>query len=454
MKNRIAIFIDQLGSSYWFIPAALSVAAMFLSVVTVAFDQSIVDDTWIIGVVYVNSADGARTVLSTVASSMISVAGVVFSLTMVVLTLSSQQYGPLVLTHFMRDRANQTVLGVFTATFIYCLLVLRTIRSVDEVLFVPHVSVLIGLGMAVASLAVLIFFIHHVAESIQATSIITRVSNSLSDGIDEIFPDRLGREAGGDADVPEQTRRRFEAAGLPIRAKDSGYLQMVDEDELMEQAQKHGVVIHIDMHPGRFLVQGHPLARVLPLDPEASTPKDAQRLTDDIAEAFILGTRRTKHQDIELLFSQLVSIGVRALSPGINDPYTAMMCIDRLTQALCEVLQRKNPSIYRYDEDGTLRVIVESVNFDALFHTTFDQIRHYGRGDLKLGLHLLNAISIIGAFARDERQRAMLARYEATVYQECRAQFEHDEDWAQLDRAYNEAVHDLAAAPVPPKPTD
>ncbi|MDX2140547.1 MAG: DUF2254 family protein [Chloroflexota bacterium] len=195
MRSRLHVFWDDLRASYWFIPALMAVFALLTSVVTIRLDEGVGRELrWVTGLVYVDSAEGARAVLSTVASSMITVAGVVFALTMVVLSLSSQQYGPLVLTHFMRDRGNQIVLGVFTATFLYCLLILRTIRGGETDVFVPHISVLVGLVLAVASLAVLIYFIHHIARTIQAPNIIARISDELNDKIDHQFPTKVGIE--------------------------------------------------------------------------------------------------------------------------------------------------------------------------------------------------------------------------------------------------------------------
>ncbi len=464
MRNRLIKLADQLSSSYWFVPGVMALFAILLSFITVQLDKTLGQDlTWVIRLIYVDSPDSARAVLSTIGSSMITVAGVVFSLTMVVLSLTSQQYGPLLLYYFMRDRGNQFVLGIFTSTFIYSLLILRTIRGIDENVFVPHISILVSLGLAIASLAFLIYYIHHVAESIQSTNIITRVGDNLLEGVKHLFPDKLGHEiehpervderADDPVDVADESAnlqditRRMEKQGLLVKAKQSGYLQMIDDEKLFQIACAHDVIVQVYRKPGYFLVKGGPLVRVLPMRPAESEnthePASLEHIAEEVAEAFVMGNRRTQNQDIEFLFTQLVSIAVRALSPGINDPYTAIMCLDRLSEALCEVLQRSGPSAYRYDEARQLRVIAHSIQFETLFHTAFDQIRHYGCSDLRLAMHLLKSVGVVSTRADDTAFVPVFQQYLDVVYQETLAQFTQTIDRRHLHRAYADAQHQL-----------
>ncbi len=266
MKNRFLAVRDRLSSSYWFVPAVMMVLALVLSIMTIQADQAIGSDLgWLTGLIYVDSSEVARAVLSTVASSMITGAGVVFSLTMVVLSLTSQQYGPLVLTHFMRDRGNQFVLGIFTATFIYCLLILRTISGVENSIFVSHISVLIGMDLSILSLAVLIYFIHHVSESIQAPNIIARISDDLMQTIDDLFPTKLGKERSPpDQESSQQTLlQQFDEEALVINTRESGYLQVVDDAALLKTASAHQLVVQNDVLPGSFFFKGQALVRVV-----------------------------------------------------------------------------------------------------------------------------------------------------------------------------------------------
>ena len=220
MKARILAHIDGLRSSYWFIPSVMALGAIVLSFVTTAIDGRI-GPGWIerVSWLYANKPDGARGLLSTVAGSMIGVAGVTFSITIASVVYASGQYGPRLLTNFMSDRGNQVTLGTFIATFLYCLLVLRTIRAADEAsgaanpsgdvvgAFVPHVAIVTALVLALASVGVLIFFIHHVPESIHVSHVIAGVGRDLSEKIEKLFPERIGQSRlrgegwGGDGDA-------------------------------------------------------------------------------------------------------------------------------------------------------------------------------------------------------------------------------------------------------------
>lgn len=408
MKNTIISWRDRLRASYWFIPMVMAVLAFLLSIIAIQIDERIgLRFAWISGLVYVDSPEGARTLLSTIASSMITVAGVVFSLTMVVLSLTSQQYGPLVLSNFMRDRGNQFVLGIFTATFIYCLLVLRTIRGVGSSIFIPHFSVLIGLGLGIAGLAVLIYFIHHVSDSIRASTIIDRISDDLNQAIIDLFPVQLGarREEAQPDNGFQELPENFESQSKPIFSDESGYLQLVDSDTLLDAARDHDVIIHLIHRPGHYIIKGSLLATAWPLE------RVTERLDRRVNNALVLGSHRTQVQDVEYLFTQLVGVGVRALSQAINDPFTAVACIEHLGEALCLLGNRQTPSRYRYDQDGNLRVILNSVTFGGMLALSFDEIWHYGREDPRVRQTLQRTLQMIAQCVGDETNRGVVLRY-------------------------------------------
>ena len=406
MKNELTSLRDKLRTSYWFIPMVLAIVAFALSVLAVKADENWGRQlAWVVGLIYVDSPEGARAVLSTVASSMITVAGVVFSLTMVVLSLTSQQYGPLVLSNFIRDRGNQFVLGTFTGTFIYCLLVLRTIRGVGNSMFIPHISVLIGLGLGIASLAVLIYFIHHVSDSIRATTIIARISDDLRDAIHDLYPEQIGLDADEVAVQRHELPENFDTQSRPIFIRGSGYLQLVDDDLLMNTAVERDVIIKLAHRPGSFIYAGAVAATVWPLE------RADDRLSDRINDALEFGQARTQAQDLEYLLNQLVGMAVRALSPALNDPFTAMACIDRLGEALCLLGDRHLPSAYRYDRDGALRVITNPLTFTEMVGIAFDEIWAYGRQDHRVRLQLQKAFDMMAQCIRNEDHRAVLRRY-------------------------------------------
>lgn len=441
MRNRISALWDTLQSSYWFIPMLMAAAAFLLFLLTINIDLRVPDEflrsiDWI----YRNAPDGARSVLSTIASSMITVAGLAFSLTMVVLTLTSQQYGPLVLGNFMRDRANQFVLGTFTATFIYCLLVMRTIRSVEEGFFVPHISTFIGFLLSLGSVTVLIYFIHHVSASIQSTAILSRIGDSLHDTIDDLFPESIGEGADRlHIDKPHETiPSNFDEQSLALRARDSGYIAYIDTDALLAAAKAHDIILELKYRPGNFLTARSTLGRIYPLE------RVTTELEDAILDAFILGDRRTQAQDVEFLIDQIVSIAVRSMSAAINDPFTSVMALDRLIEGLCRLGERPSPSPFRYDDGQRLRVITNPVTFKEVFYRAFDEIRRYGSSDLKVALHLLTAIEILGECIRPENRR-ILPAYAEVIWHQCREQLTEEIDRSRLDVCFEETINALKA---------
>lgn len=432
MRNRIRLFLDKLRSSYWFIPSILVIVAMVTSIITVRIDEILERElSWVTSVLYINNPDGAREVLSTIASSMITVAGVVFSLTMVVLSLTSQQYGPLVIRNFIRDRGNQVVLGTFTATFVYCLLILRTVRGMeDNTSFVPHISLLIGLGLALLSLAVLIYFIHHVSDSIQASNIISQIGDNLNQAVDDWFPNTLGQASPTQSPPDPAAIARFEQHSYPVSAVQTGYIQAIDEERLINLATKHQLVIEIVERPGAFLMEGSLLLRI---NPRSKVTTD---ITESLINAFVIGKHRTQTQDIEFIMMQLVAIAVRTLSPGINDPFTALMCLNRLGDALCRIAQCETPSAYRYDKLGQLRVIAHPVTFKQLFAFAFDQIRYYGRADLQVMIRLIELMAILARCSPPHRP--LLAAYAEQLYREAIAATNSLINQKRLQEAFDE----------------
>jgi len=390
---------ESLTSSLWFVPSIMTFLALCLAFASIALDDAL---NGTIGWAYGGGPEGARDLLAAIAASMITVAGVSFSVMIVALTLASQQFGPRLLRNFMRDTGNQIVLGTFIATFTYCLIVLRTIRSAESE-FVPHVSVTLAIVFALASLGVLIYFIHHAAVSIQAPELIAMVANDVETGIKRLFPEELGRPAEEDEEkLSEPSLRDFEAHGRAIPAATTGYVQSIANDSLMAVAKQNDLVLLLKCRPGDFIIDGEELAKVRPED------RIDEEVTGKIQRAFVYGNQRTHLQDLEFSLQQLVEVAVRALSPGVNDPFTAINCIDRIAAALSLLAQRSFPSPFRHDEGGSLRVIAKPVQFAEVLNATFDPIRQYGRSSPLVTLRLLEAISRITKRATREGDLAAL----------------------------------------------
>jgi uncharacterized membrane protein len=440
MRNRFITFWDQFQSNYWFIPAIMSVLAILLSIASIKLDEWIVTSGREITILtYIDSPEGARAVLSTIASSMITIAGVVFSLLMVVLSITSQQYGSFVLTNFMRDYTNQFVLGVFTATFLYCLLILRTIHGVGDSIFVPHISILIGLGLALASIAVLTLFIHHVAYSIQSSTIIKRLGNAMLSGIEDLFPTKLvpANQPASTQDAAQHVPSDFEMNAQTIHATEHGYVQTIDEARLVAVAQADNVLIKLQCRPGDFVATGEVLALVWP-SPTADVLRHLNKVVND---AFIIGSKRTESQDIEMLFNSLNQVAIRALSAAINDPFTAVMCIDRLGEGLTRLAQQHIPSPYGFDKAGKLRLIVSVITFEDILSASFTHIYHYGKSDVKIVCHLLKTLQDIGAQTTNAALRAELYQYAVMIRSNTKLDTAIEEQ--QLEKFYAAAVKTL-----------
>ena len=420
----------------------MSVVAAGLSVAMIHLDETLTP-TFIgtLSWVYAGGPEGARAVLSTIAGSMITVAGVTFSITIVALALASQQFGPRLLRSFLRDLGNQVVLGTFVSTYIYCLLVLRTVRGNDAAQFVPHLAVTVGVLLAVLSLGVLIFFIHHVSTSIQASQIIANVAGDLERAVVRLFPEMIGDAgAGGTASVTALPDG-FDRGAQAVAADSGGYVQAIDEDALLTLAIERDVVLRIDAEPGRFARHGTALVSVWP------TTSVDHALCESARSAFIIGSARTPTQDIRFYVEQLVELAVRALSPGINDPGTARMCLDRLGQTLCQMARRQVPASRRHDAGGRLRVVTCPVSFANMAATAFDEIRRHGRSSVSVTVHLLEIIRDVAACVTRETDRAVLLTHTHAVVGESRLTALGEADRALIERSHRAALAALRPGP-------
>jgi uncharacterized membrane protein len=406
MRTRLRYFWETLRGSFWFLPAILTVAAVALSFLTVALDRELAEEGELaLGWTYRGGPDGARGVLSTIAASMITVAGVVFSITVVALTLASSQFGPRLLRNFIRDRGNQFVLGTFVATFVYCLLALRTVNGTEGSTFVPEVAVTVGVAMALISLGVLIYFIHHVAVSIQASNVVARVASETLATVNDLYPEELGEGVGPEADPP---RPPPHAATVP--AASAGYVLGVDADALLRLAVERDLVVYLPHPPGQFVLPGDPLMRVLG---PAGNLDDGAR--DALRGAVVLGPSRTGFRDVEFALLQLTEIAVRALSPGVNDPFTAVECVDRIGEAFARLAGRGFPSPLRQGPDGRLRVVAPGVTFPKLLAGSFDPVVRHGRGSPLVLAAVLRGVAAIASQAVRPADRAALAGLVARV---------------------------------------
>ncbi|MBC7499233.1 MAG: DUF2254 domain-containing protein [Herminiimonas sp.] len=441
MKTMLLKYWDQLRSGFWFVPTAMATLAVILAFSAVALDEAVTED-WLdsLGWSYSGGAEGASLLLGTVAGSMIAIAGTVFSMTLVALSLASSQLGPRLLRNFMRDTANQVVLGTFVATFVYCLLVLRTIRRVDEVAFVPHLAVSIGVLLAIVSIGVLIYFIHHVSVSIQADSVVAQVCRELTEGIDRLFPSHLGVPGSEASRAPIRASlpAGFAREAVPVGAPEDGYLQLIDADALMTLATEEDLLLRLERRPGHYLVKGQAMVMVWP------GSRVTESLVVKVNAAFAFGDQRSAVQDVEFSFHQLVEIAVRALSPGINDPFTAIACVDRLGSTLCRLAQRDIPSPHRFDPQGRLRLVAPSSTFAGIVDAAFNQIRQCARSNPAVAIRMLDAIVQIAGHVQCGPDASCLQRHADMIIRGAREAVPEADDRFAVEARYTAASQALS----------
>ncbi|MBD6617481.1 DUF2254 domain-containing protein [Komarekiella sp. 'clone 1'] len=448
MKNiKLSKLWDSLHSSYWFVPTLMAIAAVVLAATMLTVDRTGNMgplQKW--GWIYTGGPDGARTLLSAVAGSMVTVATTAFSIAIVALQLASSQFGPRLMRNFLQDTGNQIVLGTFVATFIYSLLVLRTIRDEDYDEFIPQISVTVGIVLAITSIAVLIYFIHHASSSMQASRIISKVGKDLDSAVDRLFPHKVGRAISESQQQPvKEILTNFDEEAFPVLSKSTGYIQAIDVEKLMEIATSRNLLIRVQLRPGKYVVQGSELVMVLSKESN-DTKSNLASLRKQINDVFILGEQRTEQQDLEFCINQLVEVAVRAISPGINDPFTAIRCIDQLSAGICRLAEREFPSPYRYDNQNQLRVIAESVTFSGVIDDAFNQIRQYSQPDVAVQIRLLEAITRIAAYTHNDKDRDILKCHAEMISRHCLEQVDEQRDRNSIEQSYQAALKALAIA--------
>lgn len=392
MRTRWILVWEQLRESFWFLPSLMVLGTVAFSFVTINLDRYF-ETGHLIGDM---NEEGYRQLLTTVASSMIGLAGVIFSITILTLSLASQQFGPRLLRNFIRNRANQFVLGTFISTFVFCVSVIRVVGNG----FVPNISVVAAMLMGLLSIGVLVFFFHHTAISLQASSVVEAVSEQLFQSIETLYPESVGRCSEAEVDH-SSIRRKVERLGVKVVGERKGFIQSIDMESLMELAEEHNLVIRILLRPGKYGVSRAGLARVLGME-----EGDEEKI-EQIRRAFIYGRERQHVQDIEFSIEQLVEVAVRALSSSVNDPFTALACLERLGAVFCRLGGREFPSAYRYDQKEELRLIADQSNFSELMAVGFSQIRQYGKGSVAVITRMLEILEEIADCVEESDRRTL-----------------------------------------------
>ena len=431
---------EVLRTNLWLVPAVEVLAAVVLFVGTYALDRAAYNGVFRVpGWAISGGPDVARTVLIGIAAAVITVVGVVFSIVIVALTLTSTQFGPRMLRNFIRDRGTQLTLGTFVATFVYAVLTLGSVGQGSHGSFVPHISVTVTLVLMLADLAVLIYFLHHITIQIQLPQVIAGIAGDLQSAIEL---------QAGDPSVGAGTEQ---AAGLianmdrqrgVVIAPRSGYLQYLEHRTLVSIATEVDAVIHVLFRPGHFIVQGQEYANVWPAEA-------ADSVTRELAGAHVTGPYRTLAQDVSFGVDQLVEICIRALSTAVNDTFTALTCIDWIGDSLCKVTGRWQPTRVYRDASGAVRVITTETTWERLVQRAFDKVRQAARGMPAVMIRQLDALAKVMERTSTAADRQVLLDQAAMIERLSAATVDESTDRADISRAYQRVVaageHALAA---------
>jgi len=418
LKKSMYKVVGFLTDKFWIIPGLMVCVGILGAIGLIAVDRSgwlsasLLQSNWL----YNGGGTGARTLLGAVASSTIGVAGTVFSITIAALSLAAGQMGPRLLRNFTHDRGNQVTLGAFLATFSYSLMVLRSVRTQDEGIFVPHLALSVSILLAFVCVGMLVYFVGHMASRINVDTVVALVSEDVRSAIL-----RLTTKEEQVAPPPEE----FWAGALPIPDARRGYLQHLDQPALADWAACRKLSVRLLVKPGDYVFPGAPIALVKPLNDG----------TDDVGEAIRsttgLGSERASSADLEYTIRQLVEVAVRALSPGINDPHTAISVLDRLGASLCDMTGRNLPSGVWWSEGQTC-LVVPGVDYDGITDAMFHMIRQNAAGSTAVLIRMLEVLAAVASCEPRADRHATLARHAKLVVQDARRSIGNNADLRDL----------------------
>jgi uncharacterized membrane protein len=394
VTTRIGALLDRLRTGFWAVPTLLVVGAVVLALATVRLDRALADD---FGgrITFGAGADGAREVLSAITTSMITFTGLVFSITIVVLSLTSSQFSPRVLRTFLRDRQTQVSLGIFIGTFVYAVLVLRTVSGLPDDTFVPAVATSMGVVLLLASVGAFVAYIHHVTSMIQISSILASIAGETRHALERELPTGL-------PETPVVVR----PYGVPVAelpAPRSGVLVDVDVDRVVRQARTADLVLVSHLHYGAFVPQGAPLVSVHRGD---ATALDAHA----VVRHFSLKQERTMLRDVAFGFRQLADITAKALSPGINDPTSAVQALDGLHDLLRRLATRSLPTGVYADDEGQIRLYLPAPAFEDFLALALDEAEQYGADSIQVQQRITALLDDLRAAALPEHRAAVEKR--------------------------------------------
>ena len=410
MKAKIIIIKEFLFWSFWLTPLLLIFWGIFLAIVSIFIDSiiSIPKDSWLTNI-FSWWIEGYRDILWTISGSMMTITSVVFSMTLVALSLTAGQYGSRIIRSFMNDKLNQFVLWSYLATFTYCLIILRVVRTEEYISFRPDISIVIAMILALLNIILLIIYIHHVSKSIQVENIIADIYNELSNTIEKLYKDKKIPLAWEQENIKLkniqstllQYPKKFE-----IVSNTSWYIEYIDYKKIFQTAEKNWCIIHLQHKSGDYLLQWWVVAKIY------VKKLDMWEIQSQVLKSFEIGKERTTSQDIRFSFQQLTEIAVRALSPGINDPYTAISCLNVLSSSIAIIDKKQLLSWYKCSELWEITVLFPTVEFEELIDLIFSQITHYAVESPLVIRHIDTLYDILSHIVTDPEHKMVIVKYQ------------------------------------------
>ncbi|MGD2117988.1 MAG: DUF2254 domain-containing protein [Chromatiales bacterium] len=406
MLGKLAYLKERLDTSIWLIPVGLCIVSALLAGFMLWLDrQAGLTNLWLFGTG--TSLSAARQILAVVAGSIISVGGVAFSVTMVSLTLTSGQYGPKIIRNILEDNASKTSLGLFLGTYIYTLFVMSGYLPTDK----PHFSLIFSLVMAAITLLAFVQFIHRTATDLQADRIVHRIGLQLQNALSMMTQPKT--EYTQDSQTLPWRRAARSHRARQVAAQIEGYVQTVDYDKLMQWCIEHDCRLQVQVRAGDFIVVGSCLMKAYGGD-EKKLEESASTLNGYL----VIGPIRTPIQDPEYAITQLNQLAARALSPGVNDPGSAITCIDWFSLALAKIIDKDIPGGVFANEDHGARLLARMSNFNGVLKAIYAPLRQFARSDVSVAIRLIESLCRLAELtARPERLRE-LAAHSKMIWQE------------------------------------
>ncbi len=427
--------LRRLQQKFWFRPGLWTLALGTLAVLVAIMDSHLVPDNpstryaWLL----LGNVDGARTMLGSIATAMLTVTSLTFSIFMLAIVQTANAYSPRILNEYINDTANQHVLGIMIGTFLYSLITLRDVRSIADRDTIPVLTVNVALLLSLLAIFAFIFFLNHISQSIKVSNIIQLLLSGAQKNLQELFPSTIGK------DWPlEKSVSLPSTSGMVVVAEGSGYIQRFDGDKLMDMATQDDLLIRLDCTIGDYIFDGTPLATVWPTTASNEDTSNEDTSNEDqrtkMRQAVSVGTERSVTDDLLFDLRQLSDMAIRALSPGINDPTTAVSCVDAQTTLLIQLLPHLSISAYRCDEDGALRIIAPVLTFEEIVRQGFDQIREYGTNDVATTVRLLHACGEIAKFAPCAQHQLVLWQFVRDVAESAGSKLEGATNRGSINR--------------------